>query len=473
MSNYQLTINGEAASATETFSVLNPATEEIVAECPKADSAQLNQAVAAAQHAFTAWSALPHKERQEKLMQLAGLLEKNMPELANILTLESGKPLNGFGGVGSMFEVGGAIAWCQATANMTLPVEVIQDDDTVCVEVHRKPLGVVASITPWNFPLMIAIWHIIPALLTGNTVVIKPSEYTPLSTLKFVELANTVLPPGVLNAVAGDGSLGEQISSHPDIQKVVFTGSTPTGKKIMASAAGNLKRLTLELGGNDAAIILADVNVNDIAPKLVGTSLINSGQVCAAVKRLYVHEDIYDDLCAAMTAVVEASTMGNGLDEVDFGPIQNKMQYDKVCDLAASVKQQGGRFLTGGEPLPGKGYFFPLTLAVDLDNGSRLVDEEPFGPIVPIIKYSDIDEVIERANRSKNGLGGSIWSKDLDAAAALASRLECGTVWINNHAMVQPNAPFGGAKESGIGVAFGSHGLEEYTYIQTVIKNKQ
>lgn len=472
MSEYQLTIDGQAAPTQAGFDVLNPATEEVVAVCPQAHEAELEWAVAAAKLAFKRWSREPHEVRKQKILQLADLLEEHTEELARILTLESGKPLSGFGGVGSMFETGGAVAWCRATASMELPVEIIQDNDEARVEVHRKPLGVVGSITPWNFPLMIAIWHVIPALLTGNTVVIKPSEYTPLATLKFVELANQVLPPGVLNAVAGDGSLGAMMSGHPDIQKIVFTGSSPTGKRIMQSASVNLKRLTLELGGNDAAIVLPDVDVNEVAPRLFGVALINSGQVCAAAKRLYVHEDIYDELCAAMTGIANSVTMGNGLEQVDFGPVQNRAQLDKVCELAESAKQQGGRILTGGEAAPGKGYFFPITLVADLDNGSRLVDEEPFGPILPIIKYSNIDEVIERANDSPNGLGGSIWSGDPDKATELAGRLECGTVWINNHAMVQPNAPFGGVKESGMGVEFGSYGLEEYTSIQTVIRNK-
>lgn len=472
MSEYQLIIDGEKASTTHFFDVLNPATEEVVAPCPQADAEQLEQAVAAAKRAFRSWSREPHQVRKQKLMQLADLLEENSEELARIVTLESGKPLSGFGGVGSLFEVGGAVAWCRATAELELPIEVIQDNEEARVEVHRKPLGVVGSITPWNFPLMIAVWHVIPALLTGNTVVIKPSEYTPLSTLKLVELANSVLPPGVLNVVAGDGSLGAQMSNHPDIQKIVFTGSSPTGKRIMESASGNLKRLTLELGGNDAAIVLPDINVGEVAPKLFGVAMINSGQVCAAVKRLYVHEDIYDEMCAALSGIAAGVTMGNGLEQVDFGPVQNRAQLEKVCELAQSVETQGGRFLTGGEPSESRGYFFPITLVADLDNGSRLVDEEPFGPILPIIKYRDIDEVIERANDSPNGLGGSVWSGDPEVAAELAGRLECGTVWINNHAMVQPNAPFGGVKESGVGVEFGSYGLEEYTSIQTVIKSK-
>jgi acyl-CoA reductase-like NAD-dependent aldehyde dehydrogenase len=469
---YHLTIDGQKVLTPNSFDVLNPATEELVARCPQADASHLEAGVVAAKRAFNGWSQESHAARQQKIMEIAALLEGNTEELARLLTLETGKPISGFGGFGSLFEVGGAVAWCRATASLDLPVEIIQDDSSARVEVHRKPLGVVGSITPWNVPLLIGIWHVMPALLAGNTVVIKPSEYTPLSTLKFVELANRVLPPGVLNVVTGDGSLGGLLSSHQDIKKIVFTGSTSTGKKIMQTAAGNLKRLTLELGGNDAAIVLPDVNVDEVAPKLFGSVFINSGQVCAAIKRMYVHEDIYDAICAALSTIAQTVTLGNGLEEVDFGPVQNKAQLDRVCELADVARAEGGRFLTGGAPLTGKGYFFPLTLVADLKNGSRLVDEEPFGPIVPIIKYSDIDEVIAWANDSNQGLGGSIWTQDTEKAAALSNRLECGTVWINDHGAVQPNAPFGGVKDSGVGVEFGLDGLKEYTSIQTVIERK-
>jgi acyl-CoA reductase-like NAD-dependent aldehyde dehydrogenase len=253
------------------------------------------------------------------------------------------------------------------------------------------------------------------------------------------------------------------------INKIVFTGSTPTGKHIMKNAADNLKRLTLELGGNDAAIVLPDVDPKAVAPGLFGTAFINSGQTCAALKRLYVHEDIYEDICSSMAEIAQSVTLGNGMDEgVDYGPVQNREQFDLVCELAADAKAAGGRFLTGGEPLPGKGYFFPLTLVADLTNGSRLVDEEPFGPILPIIKYSDVEEAIRLANDNPNGLGGSVWTRDIEQAKQIAARLECGTVWINNHAMVQPNMPFGGVKDSGMGVEFGIDGLKEYTHIQAV-----
>lgn len=470
MTDFGVIINGQRVATAESFDVINPATEEMVAKCPLAEADHLEQAVKAARQAFVSWSQVSDEERKTAVQRIADLLEQNSAELAGIITREQGKPLGGFSGLGAQFEVGGAVAWCRATAELELPVEVIQDDESMRVELHRKPLGVVGSITPWNWPLLIAIWHVMPAIRSGNTVVIKPSSFTPLSTLRFVELANKILPPGVLNIVTGEGGLGRLITGHPDINKIVFTGSTPTGKNIMQNAAGNLKRLTLELGGNDAGIVLPDIDIKAMAPGIFASAFVNNGQTCAALKRLYVHESIYEQLCQELKLIAESVTVGNGLEAgVDFGPVQNLPQLKIVEELAEDAKTQGARFLTGGQRLDGRGYFYPLTLVADISDGTRLVDEEPFGPILPIIKYSDVDEVIECANDNPNGLGGSVWSSDIELATNLAKRLECGTVWINNHAAVQPNVPFGGVKESGFGVEFATQGLEEYTSIQSVL----
>lgn len=468
MPDYNLIIDGKKVATDETFPVINPATEEVVAQCPKATVEHVNQAVAAARRAFPAWSATPDAERSRMVHAIADALEAHAEELTKLLTLEQGKPGVGFAGMGGGFEIGGTLAWAHATADLELPVEVIQDNDEARIEVHRKPLGVIGSITPWNFPLMIAIWHTMPALRSGNTVVIKPSEFTPLTTLRAAEIINEIVPPGVFNIVTGDGSLGAAISNHPDINKIVFTGSTPTGKKIMESAAGSLKRITLELGGNDAAIVLPDTDVAAAAPKIFATALFNNGQTCAALKRLYVHEDIYEEMCEALAAIAGSVTTGDGSGDVDFGPIQNKTQYEKVCTIAREAKDSGARFLTGGEPTSGAGYFFPVTIVADIADDTRLVAEEPFGPILPILKFSDVEDALRRANDSNNGLGGSVWSSDVAAASALASRLECGTAWVNSHAAIQPNMPFGGVKESGLGVEFGRYGLEEYTNIQSL-----
>ncbi|MGD2008548.1 MAG: aldehyde dehydrogenase family protein [Cellvibrionales bacterium] len=468
MSDYSMLINGAAVGAERSIEVLNPATETVIAAVPEATTEQLDDAVAAARAAFPAWSARSMDERRAMILQIADRLEENLPELAQTLSDEQGKPLEGFAGLGAMFEMGGCLAWIRYTASLDLPIEVIQDNDDARIEVHRKPVGVVGSITPWNYPLLITCWHIIPGLLAGCTVVAKPSEYTPLTVLKAMHLISDILPPGVINIVTGRGDLGAAMSAHEGIDKMVFTGSTRTGKRIMESAAGNLKRLTLELGGNDAAIVLPDTNVAEAAGKIFATAMINNGQTCAALKRLYVHEDIYDEMCAALAGIATSVKTGPASESPDFGPVQNKMQYDRVCELAEAAKADGATFLTGGEPMPGPGYFFPVTIVRDIPEDSRLVQEEPFGPILPVISFSDTEDALAKANAVSVGLGGSVWSGDVEKAQALASRLECGTAWVNNHAMIQPDAPFGGVKQSGVGVEFGRYGLVEYTNIQTM-----
>lgn len=469
MLQFNMIINGKPIKSNETFDVINPATGEAFAQCQAGSAEHVDQAVKAARAAFPAWSQTSDAERKAKVLKLAGVIEANMPELMGLVTQESGKPMGGLNGIGSGMEVGGAMVWTQVTAAFDLPVDVIQDNDEARIEVHRKPLGVVASITPWNWPLMIAIWHVIPAIRSGNTVLIKPSSVTPTSTIRFVELANQVLPEGVLNVVTGEAGVGSTITQHPDINKIVFTGSTPTGKKIMEASAGNLKRLTLELGGNDAGIVLPDVDVKEVAPKLFGVAFHNNGQTCAALKRLYVHESQYDEMCSELAKFADNVVVGDGMDEAtELGPVQNVDQLNVVKDLAEDARANGGQFLSGGEQIDGPGYFYKPTIVAGLTDGHRLVDEEQFGPILPVIKYSDIDEVVERANNNENGLGGSVWSNDTKKAAEIAMQLECGTAWVNEHGAIQPDAPFGGVKQSGIGVEFGRYGLEEYTSIQTL-----
>jgi len=468
MSDYSMLINGKSVGAEGSIEVVNPATEAAIATVPEASLAQLDDAVAAARRALPGWSAHSIDERRALILKIADRLEENIGELAQLLSEEQGKPIEGFAGLGAMFELGGSLAWIRYTASLDLPVEVIQDNDEARIEVHRKPVGVVGSITPWNYPLLITCWHIIPGLLAGCTVVAKPSEYTPLTVLKAMHLISDLLPPGVVNIVTGKGALGAAISSHSDIDKIVFTGSTRTGKRIMEAAADNLKRLTLELGGNDAAIVLPDTNVAEAAGKIFATAMINNGQTCAALKRLYVHEDIYEEMCEALAGIAGSVKTGPASESPDFGPIQNKMQYDRVCELAESAKADGATFLTGGEPMPGPGYFFPVTIVKDIPESSRLVQEEPFGPILPVVSFSDVEDALEKANAVSVGLGGSVWSSDVAVAQKLASRLECGTAWVNNHAMIQPDAPFGGVKQSGVGVEFGRYGLVEYTNIQTL-----
>ncbi len=466
MQPMQLVIGGESVATARHLEIKSPSTGEVVGLMPLGTEAELDRAVRAASAAFETWKNTSDTDRVDACRRIADIIEKNAEELARLLTLEQGKPL---GGLGSRFEIGGAMAWTRHTAEIALPIEVLQDTPEGRVELHRKPIGVVGSITPWNWPVMIACWHIIPAVRAGNTVVIKPSPNTPLSTIRLVELINQVLPAGVVNVVTGDNSIGAAMSRHPGIAKVTFTGSTPTGRRIMESAAPTLKRLTLELGGNDAGIVLPDADPKAIAEGLFWGAFINSGQTCAALKRLYVHDSIYDDVCRELTAYAGNVPVGDGLAEASvLGPVQNKMQYDIVASCVEDAREKGGRVLLGGNPADGPGYFYPLTLVADVDHGCKLVDIEQFGPALPIIRYSDVEEAIAKANDSSMGLGGSVWGKDLAKAKEVAGRLECGSVWINRHGTIQPNAPFGGVKQSGIGVEFGAEGLKEFTTVQTV-----
>ncbi|MEE3070558.1 MAG: aldehyde dehydrogenase family protein, partial [Pseudomonadota bacterium] len=356
-----------------------------------------------------------------------------------LVTKEQGKPLNG---LGSRWEIGGAQAWAGYTASLSLPVKTLQDTDQGRVELHRKPLGVVGSITPWNFPVMIAVWHILPALRTGNTVVVKPSPFTPLATIRLVEIMQSVLPENIVQVVTGDDkdvNLGAAMSAHEGIRKIVFTGSCATGRRVMQTAADTMKRLTLELGGNDAGIVLPDADPAAIVEGLFWGAFINNGQTCAAMKRLYVHASIYDAVCEHLVAFAKTIPVGDGQDEGSIlGPIQNQMQFDKVSRLVEAAKTKG-RVLLGGQA--GEGLFFPPTIIADLDASDPLVSEEQFGPALPVIRYTDIDEAITAANASENGLGGSIWTSDIAKGRALANRLECGSVWINKHGAIQPNAP--------------------------------
>ncbi|MDX1481462.1 MAG: aldehyde dehydrogenase family protein [Woeseiaceae bacterium] len=470
MSDYGLIINGEKVLTDDTFPVINPATEDVVAQCPFATREHLNEAVQAAAKAQPAWARVDDAERAAACGKIAEALKEHAEELARLLTQEQGKPLNG---AGSRFELGGAAAWAGYTGTLTLPDKVIQDDETARVVQTRKPIGVVGSITPWNWPIMIAIWHIVPAIRTGNTVVMKPSPYTPLSSLRMAEILNGVLPPGVLNCVTGEDELGQWMTEHADIRKIIFTGSINTGRKVMESSSASLKRLTLELGGNDAGIVLDDADPATVAPGIIQGAFINNGQTCAALKRLYVHDSIYDELCERLVEAVADTQMGNGLDEdTEQGPIANRMQFEKVLALLEDAKEKGGRILCGGDVPDTPGYFVPYTLIADVSDGVRVVDEEQFGPLLPIIRYTDLDDAIAQANGLETGLGGSVWSADEKRAAEVASRLECGTAWVNGHGGIAPNVPFGGVKCSGIGVEFGEEGLLEYTTIQIVNVNK-
>lgn len=466
MKRYTLFIGGKPVETASHADILNPSTGDVVGAMPLATAGDLDAAVTAAAAAFEKWQLKSSAELADACRAIAAKIEENSEDLARLLTLEQGKPLNG---LGSRFEIGGAVAWTRHTAEIELPVEVLQDMPEGRVELHRKPIGVVGSITPWNWPVMIACWHIIPAIRAGNTVIIKPSPQTPLSTIRLVELMNEVLPAGVVNVVTGENEIGAAMSAHPGIAKLTFTGSTSTGKKVMANAVDTLKRLTLELGGNDAGIVLPDADPQEIAEGLFWGAFINNGQTCACLKRLYVHDSLYDAVCESLVAYAANVPVGDGLSEQSLlGPVQNRMQLDVVASYVEDARAKGGRVLIGGQSNGGTGYFYPITIVADVDHGCKLVDREQFGPALPIIRYSDLADVIAKANDNPAGLGGSVWGRDTANAKQVAGQLECGTVWINKHGAIQPNAPFGGVKQSGIGVEFGVDGLKEFTTIQTI-----
>ncbi len=456
-------IDGRLIAGAGAFEVINPATEEVFAEAPACSRAQLDEAVAAAAAAFPAWSSAL-TVRRALLAQCADIVKAHADELAQLLTLEQGKPL-----AKAKREIMGSSNWFRYTAGLQIPCEVIQDDELMRIEVRRKPYGVVGAITPWNYPVMLAVWKIAPALLAGNTVVLKPSPYTPLATLRLGELLREILPKGVLNIVTGGDEVGQWITSHPSVRKISFTGSISAGKHVAASAALDLKRVTLELGGNDAAIVLDDIDPAAMAQKIFWGAFENSGQVCAAIKRVYVHTSVYQPLLDAMTQLARSVNVGDGRDErTEIGPINNRPQFERVQALVEDAKRAGGTAIVGGARVGDKGYFYAPTLITGLADDAGLVAEEQFGPVLPVLPFTDIDDAITRANATPFGLSGSVWSGNTQRAAAIAHRLDCGTVWINQHLVVAPHVPVGGMKSSGIGVENGPWGLLAFTEIQTV-----
>ena len=463
MTEYKLLIGGELVDGDSSMDIIDPATEEILAVCPRGSESQMDAAVAAAKAAFPAWSRRPIAERRAMLAALADAIEVRQNDFARLLTQEQGKPLTE-----ATAEIVYTCAFVRYLASLDLPVKVIEDSETRRIEQHRRPLGVVAAITPWNFPVLITAFKIPPALLAGNTVVIKPAPTTPLTTLKIGELMAEIFPAGVVNIVTDLNDLGGHLTQHPDVAKISFTGSTATGQKVMASAASTIKRLTLELGGNDAAIVLPGADPDVVAPGIFGGAFMNAGQVCLAIKRAYVHESIYDDVVTRLAKLADAAVVDNGLQQgATIGPVQNKMQYEKLKGFLADARADG-RIVAGGEFTDRPGYFIRPTIVADIDDNSRLVREEQFGPILPVLKYSDPEDALERANASPWGLGGSVWGADREKARDIALRMESGTAWINKHLDFGPNIPFGGAKQSGVGVEFAEEGLAEFTQIHIV-----
>lgn len=467
MPGYRLLIDGRLVDGADRMEVINPATEEVLALCPRASTGQLDEAVRAAKRAFPAWAKTPIAERRALILDLADCMEVHAESLARLLTQEQGKPLSE-----ATAEIAYSIAFIRQLATHDLPVGVLEDNDSRRVERHRRPLGVVGAIIPWNFPVLIVAFKLPLALLAGNTLVIKPAPTTPLSTLRLGEMMAGIFPPGVVNVITDQNDLGTRLTSHPDIAKISFTGSTATGRKVMESAAASIKRLTLELGGNDAAIVLPDADPVKAATGIFGGAFLNAGQVCIAIKRVYAHADIYDALCAELAKLAEEAVVDDGLKQgAQIGPLQNRAQYDKVKAIIETARSDG-TIIAGGEVLDRPGYFIRPTIVRDIEDGARLVDEEQFGPVLPVIRYDDPEDALARANASDMGLGGSIWSSDRDAARDLAMRMEAGTVWINKHLDFGPTIPFGGAKQSGLGVEFAEEGFHEFTQVHVINEAK-
>ena len=467
MSDFTMTIGGSAVATEQTFGVINPATGEIFAQAPECSRQQLDAAFDAAAKAQRDWAS-DEDVRRTALLKVADVLMASADTLGPIITAEQGKPLGD-----AAIEVFGSAIWCQYYAGLETPSQIIQDDATTRVEIVHRPLGVVAAITPWNFPLILAFWKIAPALLAGNTIVLKPSPFTPLSSLKTAELLRDVLPAGVLNVVSGGDELGAWMTVHPVPRKVSFTGSIETGKKVAMSAAPDLKRVTLELGGNDAAIVLDDADPAAVGQGIFEGAFNNNGQVCSAIKRVYVPEALYSQVVETLVECAKAARVGEGTEEgVQLGPINNAPQFVRVKQLVAEALAGGATAAAGGHPIDRPGYFFEPTILTGLSDGVRIVDEEQFGPALPVISYRNVDEAIERANSTNFGLSGSVWGTNLDRASAVARRLECGTAWVNTHLALSPYQPFGGFKWSGIGVENGPWGLAEFSEVQALHTKK-
>lgn len=457
--HYGQLIDGVMVEGERRMPVLSPADAQPFATVPDASPEELSRAISAAQHAFGRWSETDFAARRQCLRRFADAMRHNIDEIAEALTREQGKPLSR-----SRREIANAAGAIESMIAIEVSPRLLRDDARERVELRYRPLGVAAGITAWNVPIMLAAQKIAQALYTGNTMVLKPSPYAPVATLLLGRLSIGLLPPGVLNIISGGNALGARLTSDPRISKISFTGSGPTGEAVLKAAAPHFARVTLELGGNDAAIVLPDVDPDAVVPEIFAAAFNNAGQICMAIKRLYVHADIYDAMVDRLADLAESVRLGDGMDpETDMGPVQNRAQFDKLLGLLADIRATpGARIAAGGEVPDRAGYFIRPTIVADVAEGTRIVDEEPFGPMLPVIRYDDVEDAIARANATPFGLSGSVWTSDLDRGAELAGRLEVGTAWVNRHGGGDGAIPFGGAKASGIGREHGRLGLASY-----------
>ena len=460
-----MSVAGGGLAAAQFFDVPDPATGEPFAAAPDATRDDLDRAAAAAEAAFPGWAATPWAKRRDLVLKFCDAVAAEVEEIGALIAREAGKPL-----AEGIAETHGGIFFVRGFADLELKPDIVRDTEAQFVRVERRPIGVVGAITAWNYPALLALWKIGPALLTGNTLILKPAPSTPLATLRLGEIARGIFPPGVINVLTGGDDLGRWMTAHERIGKIAFTGSVETGKAIMASAAPTLKRLTLELGGNDAAIVMPDFDLETQADELFWAGFANNGQVCACMKRAYVPAALYDALCERMAEIASRVKIGPWDEpDVEIGPLQNQQQLQIVSDLVDDAVNRGAFLYYQSDVPSASGYYHPISLFRDVPDDARLVREEQFGPALALLKYDDLEDAIARANDTLYGLAGSVWGQDVDAAASVAVRLQAGNVFVNQHPSMGPEIPYGGIRQSGIGVECGLDGLAEYT--NTVVVN--
>ena len=472
----KMQINGKAVEACggEFFGVKNPATGELLEQVPRGTEEDVAAAVEAALSASAGWASASPQQRGGVLYRTAGIIRQRKDELAALLTQEQGKPLaearNEIEGFAHVLEY-----YCGLAGS--LRGDFISVPGNGYAFTVKNPLGVCAAIIPWNMPALIMGWKIAPALISGNTLVLKPASNTPLTNLTLASIFGEAgLPAGVLNVVTGPGeTVGESLVRSPDVRKISFTGEARTGKRVAELAASEMKRVTLELGGSDPMLVCDDADLESAAAGALRGRFYNCGQTCTAVKRLYVFESIAEEFTKKLETGIRSLRIGNGLDKnTSIGPLNNRQQWEYIKELAAEIEEKdAGRIITGGKvPVfkgSDKGYFFEPTLVSDVPEDSRLLKEEVFGPLLPVVTVKDLDEAIEKANSTSYGLGASIWTKDLDRARTGCEQLNAGIIWVNQHMKIAPEVPFGGVKESGFGRENGPDALSEYLETKTIM----
>ncbi|KAF3903606.1 Omega-crystallin [Arthrobotrys entomopaga] len=473
-------IDGKLVNTSETRYSVNPSTGQPNLPVPVSTKDDLDAAVKSARKAFKTWSVTPWDERKNSLLEFGKAIVAEKEGFAKLLVEEQGKPL-----AFALREVFGAEFTIKTLCSLKLEDEVIQEEGGRTVTKRYLPIGVGGGIIPWNYPIGLMIVKVTHSVLTGNTIICKPSPFTPYTGLKLAELAQRFFPPGVVNCLSGDDNLGPWMTSHPGIDKISFTGSSATGRKVMESCSRTLKRVTLELGGKDPAIILPDVDIPLVASQIAVYAFFNSGQICVAAKRVYVHSSIAKEFIAALVEATKNLKVGDGMEEgVFMGPLNNSMQYEKVLSFAEDIEHEGGQIVLGGDKdnkfrYRGRGsgnengYFIDPMIVVSSTDDSRIMKEEPFGPILPVATWEDDEEVIARANDTDLGLGASVWGNDMARVEKIARRLEAGSVWINEHVLTSPVAPFGGWKGSGVGVENGREGLAGWCNVQSLYIRKE